>query len=151
MASVEEYAEALADGIEAALATWVVGCITAVMDRAGRPMTPEIGLAAEVAGELARREAGAAVRDLLRADVDEQATTPLAILRWAVRYPTEVLYQTGVPPLERDRFVQAAFPDDIYGLSPSSFADIDPALAELGIVWGAAKAFEHRRRHRSAE
>jgi hypothetical protein len=39
------------------------------------------------------------------------------------------------------------FPDDDYGLTPASFADIDPALAEPGLAWGAAKAWVHRRRH----
>ena len=86
---------------------------------------------------------------MLAADVDEQATTPLAILRTAVRYPTEVLVAAGVPPVERDSFSQRAFPDDIYDLTPATFADVDPALAEAGIAWGAAKAFEHKRRHRS--
>ncbi len=88
------------------------------------------------------------MRALLEADIDDQRTTPLALLRTAVRYPTEVLWAAGVPAGARDRFVEEAFPDDIYGLSPASFAEVDPGLADVGISWGAAKAFEHKRRHR---
>jgi hypothetical protein len=64
-----------------------------------------------------------------------------------VRYPTAVLLQAGVPPLERDEFDERVFPDDLYGLTPASFADIDPALVEPAVTWGAAKAWEHLRRH----
>jgi hypothetical protein len=85
---------------------------------------------------------------LLTADIDDQATTPLAILRAsAVRYPTEVLHAAGVPPVVRDEFVEGVFPDDTYDLAPTSIADLDPDLGDLAIAWGAAKAFEHKRRH----
>ena len=71
----------------------------------------------------------------------------MALVRAAVRYPSEVLASAGVPPVERDEFAQRAFPEDRYDLSPATFADLDPALVNLGIEWGAAKAFEHKRRH----
>lgn len=109
----------------------------------------EVREAAVVAGEQAGAEVGAGVRALLETDVDEQRTTPLALIRRAVRYPTEVLLAAGVPPVPRDPFAERVFPDDIYDLSPASLADLDPDLAEPGLVWGAAKAFVHRRRHRS--
>jgi hypothetical protein len=104
-------------------------------------------LAAEEAGQRARVEVGAAVRALLEADIDAQATTPLALLRAAVRYPTAVLVAAGVPEVQRDAFAEAAFPADVYDLTPATFADIDPALAEAGLAWGAAKAWTHKRRH----
>jgi hypothetical protein len=72
--------------------------------------------------------------------VDQQATGPLALLREAVRYPTAVLADAGVPPVVRDEFAVRAFPDDAYGLAPAAFADVDPSLHEPGLVWGAAKA-----------
>jgi hypothetical protein len=106
----------------------------------------EVERAAEQAARQAQRETGAAIRALLKADIAEQRTTPLALLRQAVRYPTEVLRKAGVPPVERDHFARHAFPDDDYDLSPATWADIDPGLTELGITWGAAKAFEHKRR-----
>lgn len=147
-ASLEYYAEALADGIEAALPTWVVTSVERVMTAWAGHVPPDVALAAEVAAEDARRDSGSEVRALLGLDIDDQWTTPLALIRSAVRYPTAVLRQAGVPGVERDRFVESTFPDDIYGLTPSSLTDIDPALAELGIRWGAAKAFEHKRHHR---
>jgi hypothetical protein len=106
----------------------------------------EVQRAAEQAARLAQSETGAAVRALLESDISQQRSTPLALLRQAVRYPTAVLRQAGAPPVPRDRFAQQAFPDDLYDLSPATWGDVDPDLTELGIAWGAAKAFEHRRR-----
>ena len=110
---------------------------------------PDVATAAAAAGEQARAEVGGEVRRLLLADIDEQRTTPLALLRSAVRYPTGVLREAGVPPVHRDRFASHSFPDDDYNLSPASWADVDPKLGDLGIAWGAAKAFEHKRRHQA--
>jgi hypothetical protein len=146
---IDAYAEALAAGIEAALPTWVVESVYRMMTAWAGRVPPEVAEAAEIAGQRARSDTGAAVRTLLLSDIDDQRTTPLALIRQAVKYPTEVLRQAGVPPVERDRFSAEKFPDDDYDLSPRSFADIDPALAEAGIGWGAAKAFLHRRRHGS--
>jgi hypothetical protein len=64
-----------------------------------------------------------------------------------VTYPTGVLAAAGVPPAERDDFATRSFPDDAYDLTPASWVDVDPALEEPGLAWGAAKAFAHRRRH----
>jgi hypothetical protein len=145
---MQEYSHALADAIEAALPAWVVGCVERVMGAwTGDPLPADVARAAAAAGRAARAEVGAAIRNLLGADIDEQWTTPLALLRSAVRYPTEVLQAAGVPPVGRDRFAREAFPDDIYGLSPASFGEVDPGLSDPGIRWGAAKAFEHKRRH----
>ncbi len=80
------------------------------------------------------------VRRLLELDVDEQRANPLAVIRAAVAVPTEVLRGAGVPPVRRDEFAERSFPNDAYDLSPAAFADVDPALHEPGIVWGAAKA-----------
>ncbi len=103
--------------------------------------------AAAAAGVLAQREVGPRVRALLDTDIDEQRSTPLSLLREAVRYPTEVLRAAGVEPVERDEMQERLLPDDVYDLAPATFADVDPALAEPGLVWGAAKALAHRRRH----
>ena len=113
----------------------------------GGPPDPAVLEAAREAGFQAAKEIGPAVRALVEADVDAQRTTPLALLRSAVRYPTRVLQQAGVPPVERDPIQVRLLPDDLYDLSPASFADVDPSLAEPGMVWGAAKALAHRRRH----
>jgi hypothetical protein len=141
------YAEALADGVESALPVWVKGCVDRVVRAWNGDVSRRVEAAAEAAAASARRDVGSAVRHLLMSDLDDQKTTPLAILRTAVRYPTAVLTALEVPPVERDRFSAEAFPDDVYDLSPSSLADISPELADVGIAWGAAKAFVHRRRH----
>jgi hypothetical protein len=146
--SIEDYAGALADGIEAALPGWVNRSVARIMQAWAGQVPPAVAEAAVEAGRQARDQTGSAVRALLAADIDDQRSTPLTLLRQAVRYPTQVLRDAGVPAVARDRFAQRAFPDDDYDLSPASFADVDPGLTDLGITWGAAKAFEHKRRHR---
>jgi hypothetical protein len=144
--SLEEQARALADRIDAVLPDWVERC---VLDRLHGPVPDHVVDAARVAGEQARLEVGAAVRRLLEADVDEQRGNPLDLLRRAVRYPTEVLRDAGAPAVDRDRFSLERFPDDDYDLTPATWSDIDPSLLELGIAWGAAKAWVHKQRHAS--
>lgn len=141
------YAAALAAGIDLAIPAWVSRSVERLMTAWAGSVPEEVRREAAAAGTRARAEIGPAVAQLLAADVDHQRTTPLALLRAGVRYPTEVLRGAGVPPVERDRFAEEAFPGDVYDLSPASLADIDPSLAEPGLAWGAAKAFVHRRRH----
>lgn len=140
-------AEALARAVEAALPGWVERSV----ERLLVAFTGEADLAimaeAREAGARARVEVGGRVRALLETDIDEQRANPLAVLRPAVAYPTDVLRRTGVPPVVRDGFAEARFPDDVYDLTPASFADVDPSLHEPGLEWGAAKAWAHRRRH----
>lgn len=99
------------------------------------------------AGEDAAADIGGEATRLLATDIDKQRENPLALLRRAVRYPTEVLAASGAEPAERDDFAVERFPEDIYDLAPASFADIHPDLQIPGLEWGAAKAFVHRRRH----
>jgi hypothetical protein len=143
---VKSHATALADAVVEALPGWVERSVALVM---GADLDPAVRDAARRAGRRAAAEVGAEVRALVEADVDEQRGTPLSLLRSAVRYPTEVLRAAGVPPVARDRIQERLLPEDVYDLSPATFADVDPALAEPGLVWGAAKALEHRRRHAS--
>jgi hypothetical protein len=148
---VEEYATALADAIVDVLPAWVERSVAAVLVGAGLPVGDEVRDEARSAGRRAAEEVGAEVRALLAVDVDVQRSTPLSVLREAVRYPTEVLRAAGVPPVaERDDVRARLFPDDDYDLSPATFADVDPRLAEPGLAWGAAKAFVHLQRHRPA-
>lgn len=105
--------------------------------------------AAVAAGERARDDVGARIRELLLADVDAQRGNPLALLRTATRYPTEVLHLAGAPAVERDKFSRERFPDDDFDLTPANWSDVDPSLQELGLTWGAAKAFVHKSRHRA--
>ena len=146
--SVDEAAALLADGVIAALPGWVERCVASACERAGVTVK-ELGAQSRAAGLQCAVEIGSPLRDLLATDVDEQQSTPLSVLRSAVRFPTQVLAAGGVPAPDRDDFDASRFPDDPYGLTPASFADIDPALGPIGIAWGAAKAFEVLQRRRS--
>ena len=168
----DQHSAALAQAIEEVLPGWVERSVAAVLARAGPGAEPEAAAGAGSepeaqasgviagpvladaadAGRRAAAEVGAAVRELLAADIDEQRSTPLTLLRQAVRYPTEVLRRAGVAPVEeRDDVKVRLFPDDVYDLSPATFGDVDPRLAEPGLLWGAAKAFAHRQRHQPKE
>ena len=139
-----EHAVALADAIDAVLPAWVERSVRSRLGTVPR----HVAAAARAAGERAREEVGGAVRELVLRDVDEQRGNPLALLRTAVRYPTDVLREAGAPIVERDKFSRERFPDDDYDLTPANWSDIHPSLADLGIAWGAAKAFEHKQRHK---
>jgi len=141
-------ARELADSVEAALPGWVERSVLQRYRAALGPPPPQVVDAAREAGAAARDDVGTRLRVLLETDVDDQRTTPLAVVREAVTYPTGVLAAAGVPPSDRDPLDRAMFPDDAYGLTPGSFADIDPELASLAVTWGAAKAWVHHRRHR---
>ena len=124
------------------LARRVVGALPYWVDRCVRRFLPDIDPAVVAPhAQAAVDDVGERVRALLALDVEEQATSPLALLRTAVKYPTEVLAAADVAPVERSDFDRRAFPDDPYGLTPAAWADIDPILHEPGIIWGAAKAF----------
>ncbi len=142
-AHLAELAEVLIVGVVAALPGWVERC---VVER----LTPgSVVLQEKVveAGRAAADEVGESLRGLLAVDVDEQWTGPLAVIRGAVRFPTDLLHEAGVRPVERDADAERLFPDDLYDLTPAMFADVHPSLQGPGLAWGAAKAFAHRRRH----
>ena len=141
---MQEHARRLAHAVEVALPGWVERSVARRFPGADEA----VRAAAAAAVVRAQAEVGAEVRALLELDIDEQRSTPLTLLRSAVRYPTEVLRAASVPPVERDRAQERLFPDDVYDLTPATFADVDPGLADPGLAWGAAKAFTHLRRHR---
>jgi len=141
MDQMDPSAQALLDAVEAALPGWVETSVTRHLGAGGAE-------AAREAGERARRDLLPRLRHLLAADVDAQRTTPLAILRDAMRYPTEVLRGAGVAPARRDDWERERFPDDDYGLTPVAFADFGPEVAEAGLRWGAGTAWAHKERHR---
>lgn len=146
---MDEHAAALADAIDAVLPAWVERSTLRVMTAWKGEVDASVREAASEAGRQAVAEVGPQVRALLAADIDDQRTTPLSLLRGAVRYPTAVLRAAGVPPVQRDEQQERLFPDDVYDLAPATFGDVDPALADAGMSWGAAKAFEHLQRHKA--
>ncbi len=139
-AALARYASALADGVDALLPGWVERVVAERFAAAGRPMTDDDRRRSRAAAAVARAEVGGQVRALLARDVDDQPTGPLALLRTAVRHPTRVLADGGIPPVARDEVARRLHPDDPYDLTPAAFADIAPELHEPGLVWGAAKA-----------
>ncbi|MEY2968590.1 MAG: hypothetical protein RIQ64_1217 [Actinomycetota bacterium] len=91
----------------------------------------------------------ARLRATLEVDVDVQRVNPLQTLREAVRFPTAVLRAAGVPVKVRDEYDEKINPDDVYGIGPAHWNDIDESLVEPGIVWGAAKASTVLQRRRA--
>lgn len=150
-AQLLEHGRTLAAAVTAALPVWVERCVAQRCSDAGVPVDDTVADEARRTGAACADEVGRAVTELLTSDPDDQTTTPLALLRAAVRFPTGVLAAAGVPPVERDDFSRRSFPDDLYDLSPATVADVDPALHELAITWGAARAWVHRRRHGGGE
>ena len=137
---MEEHAEALAEAVDRVLAAWVERSVARIMVAYQGSVPAEVRAAAADAGEAARSEVGAELRELLERDIDDQRTNPLSVLRGAVRFPTAVLRAAGVPPVVRDDFKERAFPDDIYDLVPGDLAgrgrDAPRARSGLGRVEG---------------
>lgn len=148
-ARLAAYAAALADGVVAALPRWVASCVERVLVAWSGTADAAVMDQARAAGDEAAAVIGPELRALLACDIDEQRTNPLAVVRRAVVYPTAVLRAAGVPAVVRDADAEARFPDDDYDLVPAAFADLDPALHEPGLVWGAAKAHVHLARRRA--
>ncbi len=146
--ALARYAGALADAVAAALPRWIDRSVRGVLAAQGIAVDEALAARIEEAGRQARDEGAPRVRRLLATDIDRQAGNPLAVLRSLVPVPTAVLREAGARPVARDEFSERSFPDDVYDLSPASFADVDPALHEPGLVWGAAKAHVHLARRR---
>lgn len=142
-----DLAAALADGVDAALPTWVETNVRRLLLAFFGEADGDVLAEARTAGIAARDDIGPRLRALLDTDPDQQWTNPLSIVRTAVAYPTAVLRAAGVPAVVRDPQAEAQFPADDYDLTPTKFADIDPALHEPSLSWGAAKAFIVKSRH----
>lgn len=139
----------LVSAVERSVPSWIVSLVLDRVERAGAHADEALRSAAEEAGASAAAEVGSRLRQLLALDLDAQDTSPLAVVRTAASHAHGVLAEAGIPAPERDPFVLATFPDDTYDLSPASWADIDPSLHELGLTWGAAKAFVFKARRRA--
>jgi len=148
--ALRRYAGDLADGIDAALAGWVVSSVVTRTTAAGRAVDASMMAEAEAAGEQCRVVVGARTRALLALDIDAQPTTPLTLIRGAVSHAAGVLAAHGVPEPRRDDFAVTTFPDDVYDLAPATFDDVSPDLHDPGLRWGAAKAHVHLKRRRAA-
>jgi hypothetical protein len=147
-AALARYAGALADAAEAAIPGWVERSVSQVLADQGRTVDETLARRIDEVAHAAQADGARGLRSLLTTDIDEQRSNPLSVLRSLVHYPTEILRVAGARPVARDEFAERNFPDDVYGLTPASFADVDPALHQPGLVWGAAKAHVHLARRR---
>ena len=142
------YANELADGVQAALPDWVAASVAKRFDG---PVPASVREEALHAGQEAAVDVGGRVRELLNLDIDEQWTNPLTLIRTAILYPSRILAEANVPAVVRDEETTRFHPDDVYDLTPASFADLGQNVHDLGISWGAAKAHVHLRRRRQEE
>jgi len=148
-AALAGYAQALVEAVHAAVGGWVRRCVSTRAEQAGMVLDDEASQATDDAAAQATEVVTAQLAELLATDVDRQRGSPLAVFRCAVRYPTAVLRRMGVPSVVRDDFAEREFPEDDYALTPASLADVDQALHEPGLRWGAAKALVHLARRRA--
>lgn len=142
------YGRALVEDVVVALPGWVERGVARRLPPGRSADTDVSSLVTEAAAaaiEDGRRGLEAAVA---REPGVDHGPTPLQVLRSLVRHPTTVLRSLEVPPVDRAAFDVRAFPDDVYDLSPATWADIDPALHEPGLAWGAATAHLHKLRRR---
>jgi hypothetical protein len=143
-----EISDALLASVERVVAHWIERLVLGRVREWSGHVSPEVAAAAVAAGGSARDDVVPKLRALLAADVDDQRTNPLALLRSATAHATAVLRDLGVPAAPRDQFARGSFPDDTYGLVPASWEDVDPSLHEIGMTWGAAKAYVFTARRR---
>lgn len=147
-AALAEHARALLDAVDRSLDDWVRSSVRGRCRAAGIEVGAVGRDAIEEAVAACRGEVLGDLADLLQTDVDEQCSTPLTLVRAAVRFPTAVLVALGVPESERDDYERRALPEDRYALSPATMADLGEEAGSAAIVWGAAKAHVHLRRRR---
>ena len=140
---------ALVDAVEAAVPGWIERLVVERVRAWSGHVSPEVAAAATTAGAAATADVVPRMRALVETDLDEQRSNPLSLLRDATRFAHDVLADAGVPALARDQFSTRSFPDDVYGLVPATWEDVDPALHEIGLTWGAAKAFLFKARRRA--
>lgn len=150
MTTLASISDELAEGVSRAMGEWVRGSVIGRLEAAGIVAEDQAELEVRIdeVGERCRVLVMGGLAELFAADIDQQRTSPLQVVRTAVPLLTELLDDLGVPPLQRDAFAESAFPSDLYDLSPVAFGDLSPELHDLGLAWGAAKAFTHLQRRR---
>lgn len=145
---IETVASALLEAAVEATPTWVARSVGEIVAAQGLQVDDAHTARVVEAGERAQRYVETNLGALLRTDIDQQRTTPLTIFRDAARFPVEVLHSVGAREVHRIDVDRWAFPNDPFGVTPASLADMGPAVHEAGIAWGAAKAHVHLRRRR---
>lgn len=143
-----KYGIALADAVEASMADFLN---RVVQERAvDFNLAQDCGSFASTFEELKASITAAvdgALRAFLTSDVDMQRTTPLTIIRNQMGPVHKFLTSVQCAQANRDPFDEATFPNDVYAIGPSAWADFGETVHEAGLRWGAAKAMAHRQRH----
>ena len=139
----------LIDAIDKVVEGWLVRVAETVFVARNGPLTGDFRRAAQAAAREGATWTMTKLHAALEVDVDAQRVNPLQILRDAVRFPTELLVVAGIPAPQRDEFDVKINPDDVYGIGPAHWNDIDESLTEPGIIWGAAKASTVLQRRRA--
>ena len=152
LAALAAYADDLVAAIEVALPGWVQRVVAErwASGSGGEP-PPELHEATRDAAAAAVDDVLPSLRALLSLDVAEQRTNPLEVVRRSVVHPPGVRAAAGGARVERDEHARRIFPDDPYDLVPGAFSDLDPAVQEPGLRWGAAKAHVLLRRRRELD
>lgn len=127
--------------------SWLRRTTLAAAARGGVTIAPDDAELVAVVGAAVERLV-ADLSELLATDVDEQRTNPLSLFRHAVAGPTRLLLARGARPPAPDRFAADHFPEDVFGLGPATWSDVDPELHEPGLTWGAWKAMTVLQRRR---
>lgn len=139
-AKLDGFAEDLIRGLAELVPGWVERTLG---ERLGEPDVDIAVLDGDMVETLDR------VSDLLRTDIDQQSSNPLAVIRSLVVPMTQFLAERSVEDVVRDPDAQRIFPEDRFDLAPGSFSDIHPDLHVPGLSWGAAKAHIHLQRRRA--
>lgn len=140
---LDEASAAIVAGVARTLPDWIESRVAFIADAWGRlddATRDALDLAARDVATSASARVVADLQALFAADAAEQRSTPLEIVRSATADVSALLAGVGIPPVERDAFDERAFPEDIYGITPASLADLgDDALGPLQLAWGLAK------------
>jgi hypothetical protein len=143
-ALLAEYASALSAAMIELVPKWIEAVIAA---RAPEPGSAATRDAVDRLRSLAQTLTTTELSRLLESDIDDQWSSPLEIVRSLVPALTAELHELDAPAVPRDPRSIELMVQDVYAITPATFADIDPSLHPLGLAWGAAKAHVHLRRH----
>ncbi len=133
-----EAAEQLLAAADGVIPLWLERCVRKILleqQIESGEADAKISLMVRQASPMVMGELGASVTGV-------RADNPLQVFRRAVVYPTLVLSELGAKEVHRDDFSRQSFPNDIFGLSPATWIDVDESLHDPGLIWGAWTARE---------
>ncbi len=143
-ALLAEHTASLRDAMVQLVPEWAAKTVIA---RSPDPSSAASRDAADRVRSLAQTETVTELIRLLDSDIDDQWASPLEVVRSLVPALTAELEHLDAPAVPRDPRSIELMAEDVYALTPATFADIDSSLHHLGLAWGAAKAHVHLRRH----